>query len=202
MSVKDVAQVAQGFAVAAAVIAGGVWALYRFLSEREFETAFGIEVSTTSSRLGDRYLLFVDAAITNKGKRKVEAKTDRRADGFIYADSEEKLRHSCSLQVKRVAPAAVQADGYLDWYSGGERLISIEAVPEIDLATEYENPSTKETEFWLEPGETARLGAAIVLSPGDYLLKVTFVGTRENLDYWSSIQHVHLDRSPHFQAGG
>ncbi len=193
MKLLEISQITQCFSIAFATLAGGLWAIYRFISERKFETAIGTEISTKTQQIGKQSLVFVDVAFINKGNRKLEANKIRRKDGFIYADSIENLRHSCSLQIKRIREASKPSDRQIDWYISDDILENIETIPEIDLATEYENPITKRTDFWLEPGETAHLCASFLLSRGDYLLKVTFVGKRKNIDYWSFIHYLHID---------
>ncbi len=196
MDLKDWTDVIQNVAVAGAAVAGGVWAIYKFRLEREFETALGIELATRSSPVGDRHLLSVDVALSNIGKRKIEAQRERVGE-FTYTEKgkdAEKFQHSCTLQVKRLHQSAADRARYLDWYGDASILSTPNGIPDIDLATEYEDPATQETDFWIEPGETAHLGTHLMLDPGHYFLKVTFIGTGDS-DYWSRILAVEVPSS-------
>src|SRR5262249_51122623 len=81
---------------------------------------------------------------------------------------------------------------YINWFKSNH-LQRVTNVPdEINLLDEYEKPSSGETDEWLEPGEVRSLGVALTLPPGEYLMKVTFVGNRRDTDFWSRIVHLHV----------
>jgi len=44
----------------------------------------------------------------------------------------------------------------------------------------------------MEPGEVYHLGAAVVLSSGVYLAKVTFVCARTDSEFWSRIAVIRM----------
>jgi hypothetical protein len=56
----------------------------------------------------------------------------------------------------------------------------------IDVLEEYCDEAKHMTDFWLEPGESYHIGSPLLLSPGSYLAKATFVGKKTD-DYWSRV---------------
>ena len=168
-------EILQNLTLSAAAVGAGVWALYRFWVERQNEAALNIHIRKSIHKATAGCDIFVDVALTNTGKSKVQAHSERPA----YQDRDETLEFPCSLQVREVIYGGSKA-AYCDWYDPS--LVGVvNGIPAIDLATAFENPAEKATEFWIEPGETVHLGAMLVLPPGRYLLKVTFVGPIKSL---------------------
>jgi hypothetical protein len=191
LSLKDIED---GFVIAAAII-GGLWALLRVWTERTYEAAIDIEISSTCAADGPEYLVFLDVVLTNKGHTRVQAKY-KRSEGWAYNDGVEKLKHSGSLQVRRILPWVGPNNRFLDWFET-PLLDSIPHLPEVNLLTEYEDPEqNNKIDFWMEPNETYHLGAPIVLSAGLYLAKVTFIGAAGDDNFWSRIHFIQVPVRP------
>lgn len=183
-------EVVQNLTVAAAAIAGGLWAVYRFVIERRAESVLAIKIRSKCQPSGALWRVFVDVALTNKGRSKLAANAGKPP---VYKDAEEVLKHSCSLQLRRLR--IEEPDTPIDWYDE-KQAEKIARINEIDLATAYENPDTRCTELWMEPRETVHLDATLILPPGHYLLKVTFVGPRIKDDFWSRVAPLTLPPPP------
>ena len=174
--------------VIVAAIIGGVWALNRLKRERADEAALEMIVSVTSFDLcapsQNSFLVNLTVQLTNKGKTKIEAKTDRTNGGYIFDDGPEKLKHSCSLQIRRIDENRVAGPQSLDWFEGGpwQDILLFRGGSEINALIDYENPLRRDSvgmeilEFWMEPGETYRAVVPVVLPKGTYIGKLTFVG--------------------------
>ena len=168
----------------------GLWELYKFIRSRTFASRLKIEVGSTATPLGERYLVFVDVQLTNFGRGKIQARP-LDASQVAYEDAVETVRYSGSLQVRQIEAGSIDANGYVDWFRSAA-VKPLDGVPEINLLDEYTLPDENDrVEFWLEPDEVVNLGAPIVLSPGHYLLKVSFYGP-ESDDFWHKLEHVYL----------
>jgi hypothetical protein len=56
------------------------------------------------------------------------------------------------------------------------------------MLTDYEDPTHgNAVDFWLEPAEVYRLEMPVVLEPGLYLAKATFVAKGGDSNFWSRI---------------
>jgi hypothetical protein len=189
--VKDVIDIISGVIVAVAAIIGGLWALLRYRKERTDEAAIEIGVNSTCAPYGQDYLIFLDIKLTNKGRTKIQAKYER-SNGLAFDDGVERLQHSGSLQVKQVLPRTQHANSHLDWFES-PLLRPLPDIAEINLLTEYEDPTrSNRIDFWMEPGEVYHLEAAIVLSPGLYLAKITFVGADGDDNFWSRLHLIQV----------
>jgi hypothetical protein len=141
--------------------------------------------------LRERRLLFIDIQLTNIGRGWIQAKT---VGTGTHADKDEFeiVKYSGSLQIKQIRAESIKGDESLDWFTSPV----VQAVPgidEINLLDEYvRTDRNNEIYFWLEPGESVHLGATVVLSPGHYLLKVTFYGPKFD-EFWHRLKYVYLE---------
>jgi hypothetical protein len=183
---KERVGVVHDIVVTLAALAGGSWALLRFKRERSDESALDLEVSVKSEKTStaNTFAVFVEAKLKNVGKTKIQAKPTTKGS-VAYGDADEKIAYSGSLLVRSVSvPAAI---GYLNWYDK-TMVKPIPDLDEIDMLSEYEIPDKDSLlEFWMEPGETYTLGKTIMLTPGLYLAKVTFIGARNDGDFWTRL---------------
>jgi hypothetical protein len=174
--------------VGLAALAGGLWAVARLKRERSDEAAVTIDFSAKTSALPDNpaSLVFLSVMLKNVGKTKIQAKREK-TNGLAFQDKGETLAHACSLQVKRVRPRAHMPHRCLDWFKS-DSLEAVANLPEVNLLSEYENPDQNdEIDFWMEPGEVYELGKALVLGPGIYIGKITFVASKSDEDFWTRI---------------
>jgi hypothetical protein len=189
----QLAKAVESWVTALALVAGGAWAYYQFVLRREKETAVGIDVSFSSLPYGDtNYLVFFDVTLTNKSKVRVTAKADRRP---AYEDAREVLAYSGDLLLRKVPPdlsPGVQVGWFLE--PPGALKNPLPGDVEADLLSEYELDG--KTDFWMEPGESYHVGAAIVLAPGTYLGMVTFIGSAGGHEIWRRSFVVEIPCSP------
>lgn len=197
--VKDVVDIISGVIVMLAAIIGGLWALRRYWIERTDEAAIELGVDYTCAPLGQEHLVVLDVTISNKGHTRIQAKFEKTPTGYAFDDTVEQLRHSGSLQFRSVSPSS--PPGHLDWFEARHLLQPVSGVDEINLLTEYEDPTKgNQVDFWMEPGEVYHLEAAVVLSTGLYLAKVAFVGARGDDNFWSRLHFIQVPQpDPHVQ---
>jgi len=186
-------EVSDGVVIAAAIL-GGLWAFFRFLTERTYQAAIEIGIDYTCAPDEAQYIVFLDIILTNKGHTRVRAKYER-TDGWAYNDGVERLKHSGSLQVRRILPWKQPNNRHLDWFET-TLLEPIPDLPEINLFVEYEDPlKENKVAFWMEPNESYHLGASIVLPSGVYLAKVTFIGKGGDDNFWSRVCSIQVPGS-------
>src|SRR3954468_6667144 len=137
---KDLTDVINNVVVILAALAGGTWAVYRLWRERTDEAALNLNVSRQTSPFGKVYLVAITLELANKGKTKIQAKPSRNSDGFAFDDGVEKLRHCCSLQIKRFTPDANRQCGHVDWFEAAPVQNIPGLIPEINMLTDYEDP--------------------------------------------------------------
>jgi len=184
---KDWTEIVSNIVLTLAALAGGLWAVFRFWRERTDEAALDLTVSERSSPHGKDHLVAIILELANKGKTRIQAKTKRTKSGFAFDDTVEKLAHSCSLQIRKfTTPASTMR---IDWFEAGHVVQDVPGLSsEINLLTEYEDPENHNIiDFWMEPGETYRLEASLLLSDGLYLAKATFVGAGGDSNFWSQV---------------
>jgi hypothetical protein len=187
----DLLQGARDLGLAAVAVVGALWALWRLWVERAFETALGIDVKAKVQPLEKAAFVFLEVVLTNHSKRKLEAKRVKEGQP-AFKDEEEELQHSCGLKIRKVADSATSGSNHVSWFNEA-CFQPLPGIPEeINLLEEYEDTETGEIDEWLEPRESRHLGLAVVLTPGEYLMKVTFVGNRRDTDFWSRIVHLHV----------
>ncbi len=163
-----------------AIIGGGLWALHRFGLHREKEPALEIGIaSRTKHSPGGGHLAIIDATLTNTGKVKLRA-NQKRGDR-AYNDGLEELKYSVSLIVRHVDENC-HTGQHLSWFNEEKKAFFHDEDYQIDLVRDYcDKPDM--TDFFLEPGETYALSAAIYLDPGLYMAMVTFIGLKHD-DFW------------------
>jgi hypothetical protein len=179
-------QAVQAWVSSAAVVLGGCWALYRFGLRRERETALAMSMTPVCAEYGSgRYFILFDVTLTNKGSVRVVSKKARM---HAYKDHAETLNYSGDLLVRRV-PSEYPECRQLRWFadpSSAALPASASVDIEADLLEDYVN-ARGETEFWMEPGESYHVNAAIVLTPGLYLAKVTFIADDGDDEFWRRV---------------
>jgi hypothetical protein len=79
---KELIDIVSNIVVIVAAIIGGLWALRRYQIERTEESALDIGVEYNSVELGSEYIVTLDVVLTNKGKTRLQAKTDRAVGVF------------------------------------------------------------------------------------------------------------------------
>lgn len=188
MNWKDVSEIVHNVVVASAALIGGTWVLFRFLRERTDEAALDLDVSLRSIPLGSEHLVALCVDLTNRGKTRIRAKAERTKDGLAFDDGIERLRFSGSLQIRKVIRSDSLPPCRVDWFDGPP-VESLPTVPdEINLFIEYEDPTRDNiVDFWLEPAERYRLETPLVLPPGVYIGKVTFIAAGADTNFWSRV---------------
>lgn len=191
---------------AGGILAGGIWTYQHFIRRREHETALQIDlIAATEPYEGDKWLTFVDVRLTNKGRVKVVA---RKKQLLAYDDRKgpdcigQKFNYGLDLQLWQV-PSGYQAGEWINWSDAVPSETPTE-VQEINLATGYYKipeqkehcAPRKETDFWMEPGESYSLGVPLVLGKGYYLAKVTFIGEAGDHEFWQRLFLVRVPTPP------
>jgi hypothetical protein len=192
-TLKSLTDIFQNIVTAIAAIVAGLWVLNRLKRERTDEAALEMTLTSQATQNPARapsqdYLVLFTVQLANKGKTKIEAKSERKADGSVFNDGPERLIHSCSLQIRELHPG-VASPQHLDWFEGpwvdifyGDRAINV--------LVDYYNPNKRDAEsrekleFWMEPGETYRMGVPVILPQGMYVAKLTFVGADQKPGEW------------------
>jgi len=172
-----------------AALFGAVWGYHRLIVERVYEAAVDIAVTVREPTPDAPRLVFVEVCLTNKGKIKVHAKTER-TDGKAFKDDVETHEHSFSLQVRQIDAAKITAPAHLHWFET-TALTPVAGLDELNVLYEYETPCRDGKgvliDFWMEPGESYHFGLPLALDPGMYLGKVTFVAAGDDTNFWSRI---------------
>ena len=188
MTEQDV-EFVEHLVVTVAAVIGGLWALFRFVHERNSEAALDIATRVQSVPLpsGDHFVT-VTLSLTNRGSIKLQAKPNRPWQEPAFTDGVETLRHSGSLQIRQVDGSVPVPNRHLDWFEGGP-FVPVPGLPtEINVLSDYEEPRNGSVvDFWMEPGETYRFGVPVALPPGVFVAKVTFVGAGSAGNFWSQI---------------
>ena len=174
----SLAQAVQNWATAIAVLVGAVWAYYRFGIKRESETAMGIDLTHTSVPYDANYLVVFDVCLENKGAVKLGAKRKRHP---AYEDNADVLAYAVDLLIRLVPPGS-KPGSRIGWFDSETDKSPRPQDVELDLVAEYE--INGESDFWMEPGENYHVGATVVLSSGNYLAMVTFIGDRSDSEFW------------------
>jgi hypothetical protein len=178
-------EVTKNFAEVIAVVIGGYWAYYRFYLQREDEPAIGIELDYRCVPNANHcFLTYFDVTLTNKGKVKATAK--RKPDkegGFAFTDKGEDLKYSCSLLLRAI-PQNIPKGKPICWFDREEdkKRSPLPGDIEADLIYDYEKDG--EPYFWMEPAESYHVGVGFILSPGIYLAMVTFIGDKNDDEFW------------------
>lgn len=198
LDLKTKSEILQHVGVAAAALMGGLWASYRFLIQRGYETALQIDfdLSYCAHRNGS-HLVFADATLSNKGQTRINAKPKNyvRDEALpTYTDAAEVLYHSCALQLKRI-DQHIASNAVLDWFESAY-LQQVDGIPkQINLLYEYEVSKNGAIDFWIEPNESYHCSIPLLLTDGDYVAKVYFIGNRGGFEFWSRTFLFRLDES-------
>lgn len=191
---KTFTEIVSNLVTTIAAVVAGLWVLNRLKRERTDEAAIEMTLATESSlcpaqSAPTHYLVLFTVQLANKGKTKIEAKSERLLDGSVFNDGPEKLMHSCSLQIRALRPDATGPRA-LDWFEGGHWDDVLCGDKAVNVLIDYHNPKRRDAEgrelleFWMEPGETYRMGVPVVLPPGVYVAKLTFVASEQERDGW------------------
>ncbi len=185
----DAVEAAHYVVIAGAALVAGWWAIMRLSRERTDEAALDLAIDTSVKDLGSEKLAVIAVNLANRGKTKIQAKTAKDASGRVFDDGIEQLVHSCSLQVRRVVATNLGGQGaWLDWFEKQFQRDVPGIPPSINLLADYEDPRHGNVvDFWMEPNETYYLTAQLVLPPGVYLGKVTFIAAGNDENFWSRV---------------
>src|ERR1043165_4276434 len=200
IDLKTKSEVLQNFALALAVIAGGIWASYRFFIQRAYETALEIDPATTNLPYEDNmFLVLIDIILKNKGQTRISARPKKYFKGEAlptHKDAAETLQHSLGLQIRRIS-AGSPANAVLDWFES-DKLQKLDGIPnEINLLSEYEISKNGAVDFWIEPNEVYHCAIPLILPKGRYIAKVSFLGNRGGFEFWSRIFLLCVEQEPH-----
>jgi hypothetical protein len=185
---KNITEIIDHIVVSLAAFVGGMWVLFRFRRERTDEPALRIEVTQHSNQVGAHHLVGIVVELANTGKTRIVAKSTHSTKGFAYDDGEERLRYSCSLQVRKIQQNVPLPLGHVDWFKNNiiENVSGLAS--EINILSEYENPAIgNSVDFYMEPGEVYHLEVPITLPAGIYLAKISFVAAGGDGNFWSRI---------------
>jgi hypothetical protein len=171
---------------AAALLAGGIWAWYRFGLSRERETAITIDTVCASTPYEGNHLVTFSVSLENKGSVRVGARRVCRP-AYAYTDALEDVPFAGTLSIRR-ARAGVRAGQELRSWPTPERRNPRQDDLEFDLLADYGVDGV--TDFWMEPGETYGLATAVVLQSGAYEATVTFIGDRGPEEFWRRVLFV------------
>jgi hypothetical protein len=191
----SVAAAMEHYAKVAAIVLGGIWAYFRFGLFREGETKLEIDLThTTHPNDSSSYLVELDVTLINRGTTLIAAQHKRCP---AYSDPDESLKYGGDLLL-RFIPSDLPLGEQVSWFSEGSN--ATRPLPgdiELDLLYEYEGKEggLSQTDFWLEPGDVAHVGRAIVLNPGTYLVMVTFVGDRRVTEFWRRVFVIQVPKS-------
>ena len=175
-----VADSIQNLVTTIAILIGGAWAIYRFWLKREKETAINLNVNYLTEPYGDLHIVFVEVTIANCGSVSVRAKKESPA----YKDDVEIVSSSGHLRLRPIKCNSATQEQIL-WFPNGAKLAPLEDDIEADLLTEYAVDGRPR--FWMEPGETYRIGATLLLPPGQYMGMATFIGDRGKEEFWRQV---------------
>ena len=166
---------------ALAILVGGGWTLYQFALRKSFESCLAIDVGVFTTPHGAGFATYIDVTLQNTGNRRIVASKQLTPEQI--ASYEDSVVFPGDLQLRRVADGA---NGFVDWWSSKQHLAPVLEVPEhVSLLDEYTGRDGK-IDFFMEPSERYNVGALFILSEGNYLAKVVFVGSRTSAsEYWS-----------------
>jgi len=174
-----------------ALLTAALWALFRFGLRREGETALEIDLNYSAFPIRpDMQLVAFDVSLANKSAVKLAAKRTRNP---AYTDDWEKLAFGIDLLIREIDTRGLVSKSEVKWFPTPKSTVPMERDLEIDLASDYvtveehrgRTTNDREiTHFWLEPGEVYHLASVSALEPGTYLAMVTFVGDRNDDEFW------------------
>src|SRR5437879_11418233 len=91
-TLKIIAETIQSGVITLGLLVGGCWAFYKYIIQREFETALDIDLTTNVPKKGEREgVTFIDVVLHNRGRRMVSV-PKRTSNGIVYSDKFEELK--------------------------------------------------------------------------------------------------------------
>jgi hypothetical protein len=179
-----------------ATFVAGVWTYQNFTSGRESNAHLFMDatatIKTNIPSLGERRLVFLDVYLNNTGKRRIDAERVS-TNQVAYSDSGETIKYSCGIQIRKILTPLIQTNQDVDWFDNANLLECPPGLPqEVDLLGECDLPDGT-PDFWIEPSDQCHLGHAFILDKGDYLVKIHFIGTNPDEDFWSRIVYIQVD---------
>ena len=184
------------FVISIATVVAGIWTYHLFIYERNPNAHLLMDITPTVKtdipELGGRRLVFLDIFLDNTGKRKIVAERVS-TNQVAYSDPGETIQYSCGIQIRKILTTLIQTNQNLDWFENSNFFQCPPGLPpEIDLLGECELPDGT-PDFWIEPSDQCHLGHALVLSKGDYLLKVHLIGVDPEEDFWSRVVYMQVN---------
>lgn len=182
-------------------VGGLCYAIRRFGLNRELFTFLRISVEARSVYdAGNVVLVAITVHLENKGDTRVNARREKRKDGYLYNDDDDTCLHAGTLKIRAIPQENEPL--LFDWYSlpplrATTRLVPQEKVvvtdadlEQINYLDEFQDPETdyKEADFWLELRESYDLTVLVWLRPGVYAAKGFFLGPatkHQEEEYWS-----------------
>jgi hypothetical protein len=182
--------------VIAATVTAGIWTYALFIRERVSNAHLFMDVKptivTNIPALGDRRLIYLDVFLNNTGKRNIVAEKISTNE-VAFNDPGETIKYSCGIQVREILTTLIQTNKDISWFADTNLLRCPSGLPpEIDLLEECELPDGT-PDFWIEPTDQCHLGHTLVLNKGDYLIKLHFIGTDTNEQFWSHILYMQVN---------
>jgi hypothetical protein len=173
--------------VSAAAIVAGVWVIFRLWRERSNQAALTIGFASSSIPCESMHIAFLNVTLTNVGRSMIRAKV-KKVNSRAYGDKDERIEYAGSLQLRKLQPPIPADAAELNWFKSPAAFHEIPHVATVNLLSDYENPDRdNRLEFWMEPGESYSLGRHVVLSPGLYVAKITFIGAGADTNFWTRI---------------
>ncbi len=186
-TIKDVTEIVSAIVETVAVIGAGIWAYFRFVSNREDETALEISYAYRSETYAtNAYLLALEIGFANRGKVRVVVKPQGNP---AYSTDDEIVRYGGDLLIRPVSGGHIPPAS-VDWFPTPNSKSPAPQDLEFDLLDEFSE--NQQTDFWLEPGETTHIGKMIVLAPGHYQAMVTFIGDRGEHEFWRRLFYIQV----------
>jgi hypothetical protein len=176
----------RSFIISITAFVGVLWAIYRLVLERINQTALLIGIVIRDAEKPANPLTLINVTFKNISKVKLEAKYKKDSNGYTFIDHQDMLKFSSCIQVKKITWDESVEPSVLDWHTSS-LLSSVMNLSEINLLQGYLSKDGTKTDFWMEPGEEVNLLCPVNLLPGDYLVKVIFVGNKRDADYWSQV---------------
>ena len=168
----------ESLVTAAALLAGGIWAWYRFGLSRQRETAIAIDTACSSQPYEGKHVVTFNVTLENKGSVRVNATRQCRP---AYQDAVEDVQFAGTLTIRRARHGVPPGQELRSWPTPDSRNPR-QYDFEFDLLADYGVEGV--TDFWMEPGETYGLATAVVLEAGLYEATVTFIGDRGPEEFW------------------
>jgi hypothetical protein len=190
-----------GFLTLLTLVSGLYFAIRRFGLKRERYSFLKMDVEAkVIEDSGDMVLVSIVIHLENKGETRINARRERRPDGYLYNDGWDQCLHAGTLKIRAVPSEhrPLLFDWYslkplsatISWASSGRIAVTEGDLEQINYLAEYGDPEAqyKEVDFWIEPREVYDLQVAMWLPPGIYRIKALFIGNinkYQEEEYWS-----------------